>query len=169
MPLPVGLTRNAPLMLSLASALVLAVVYYFQYGLGYAPCTLCHWQRVPYFAALALFIPPVIWGHAALRPVLIIGACLFFANALIAGYHMGIEWKWWTGPMTCTGGQLPADPQAALEQILNTSLIRCDEIPWSFLGLSMAGWNMLIAAGLGIYAIAAILGLRTATQHHHGV
>ncbi len=167
MLLPASLTRNAPWILSLASALVLAGVYYFQYGLGYTPCTLCHWQRVPYFAVLLLLVPFILWKSAALRPILIIAACLFFANALLAGYHMGVEWKWWSSPLTCTGGPLPADPEAALEQILNISLVRCDEIPWSFLGLSMAGWNMLIAAGLGIYASAAILSLKIVTHPRH--
>jgi disulfide bond formation protein DsbB len=33
--------------------------------------------------------------------------------------------------------------------------VRCDEIPWEMFGLSMAGWNAVISAGLMLIWIAA--------------
>ena len=47
-----------------------------------------------------------------------------------------------------------------LDSLLATPVIRCDEIAWSFAGLSMAGWNML--ASMGITALAVI----TLTARH---
>ncbi|MGB1441440.1 MAG: disulfide bond formation protein B [Candidatus Puniceispirillaceae bacterium] len=32
-----------------------------------------------------------------------------------------------------------------LQNLLDTSPVRCDEVVWSFLGLSMAAWNGLIS------------------------
>lgn len=166
---PATPVRYAPYALLLACVLMPATALFFQYALGYAPCTLCHWQRAPYVIALLLLGSHIVWGKPALRPALFFVAMLMFINAGIAGYHMGVELKWWSGPLTCTGGQLPSDPAAALEQILNTSLVRCDEIPWSFLGLSMAGWNMLIATSLGIYASIAIVRQQRPAHQTHGV
>ena len=32
-----------------------------------------------------------------------------------------------------------------MKKILEAPIIRCDEVPWSFLGLSMAGWNGILS------------------------
>jgi len=34
-----------------------------------------------------------------------------------------------------------------LDKIFNAPLIRCDEVQWSFLGISMAGWNAIVSIG----------------------
>ena len=36
-----------------------------------------------------------------------------------------------------------------------TKIVSCGDIPWSWLGLSMAGWNALISAGLAIFSLMA--------------
>ncbi|MFQ5348677.1 MAG: disulfide bond formation protein B [Rhodothalassiaceae bacterium] len=149
-------TQHVALLLSAAAAAVLAAALFFQHVLGYNPCALCYWQRGPYYAALALFLPPLLFGRRAIVPVLAVAALLFFADAAIAGYHVGVEQGWWAGPATCSASGLPDDPAAALDQILAAPVVRCDEIPWSFLGLSMAGWNMLIALALGAFSVYAI-------------
>jgi disulfide bond formation protein DsbB len=41
--------------------------------------------------------------------------------------------------------------------LLETPLVRCDDVAWSLFGLSMAGWNALIS--LDIIA-AALISLR---------
>ena len=63
-------------------------------------------------------------------------------------------------------GQVPAGAfavQAAgveraagrVDQILAAPVVRCDEVAWSFAGLSMAGWNALLSAGLAVVWLAA--------------
>ncbi len=44
-----------------------------------------------------------------------------------------------------------------MEQILTAPLVRCDEIAWQMLGLSMAGWNALLSAGLAMLWLAALV------------
>jgi disulfide bond formation protein DsbB len=41
---------------------------------------------------------------------------------------------------------------------MKAPLVRCDEVQWSFLGISMAGWNAIIS--LGGAALIAVLTLR---------
>jgi disulfide bond formation protein DsbB len=42
-----------------------------------------------------------------------------------------------------------------LKQITAAPLVRCDQVQWSFLGISMAGWNAILSLG----GAAAILFL----------
>lgn len=152
----VAAPRRLPALLALAAAATLATALVFEHGFGYTPCTLCHWQRLPYYIALGLFLPPLLGGRRLVVPTLALAALLFFGGAAVAGFHVGVEQHWWPGPSTCSGGSFGEDPALALERILAARVIRCDEIAWSFLGLSMAGWNMLIALGLGSLAIAGL-------------
>ncbi|WP_280139329.1 disulfide bond formation protein B [Methyloceanibacter marginalis] len=66
-------------------------------------------------------------------------------DAALGVYHAGAEWKFWPGPETCAGG---FDLNWGEEGIVDTPVIRCDEAPWHFLGLSFAGWNAVVSAGL---------------------
>jgi disulfide bond formation protein DsbB len=45
--------------------------------------------------------------------------------------------------------------EAMLDSLMNAPLVRCDEIPWSLLGISMAGWNALISAGAALCRVPA--------------
>jgi disulfide bond formation protein DsbB len=41
-------------------------------------------------------------------------------------------------------------PGELLDQILATPVVLCDEIAWSWLGVSMAGWNAILSLGLAV-------------------
>ena len=75
-------------------------------------------------------------------------------NAGLGAYHAGVEWKFWPGPTECTGpvGNLGSAGNL-LERLDKVKVVRCDEVQWTFLGLSLAGYNVLIS--LLMAAIAA--------------
>lgn len=138
--------KTAPVSLAWRLALGVPVLliggaYLAQYGFGLYPCEICWWQRYPHFAAIVLaavagFVPPPrLWLWLAGLAIL--------ASGLIGLWHAGIEYGWWEGVTACsrplTAG---SDP---LEAIMNAPLSRCDEAPWSLLGVSLAGWNFLIS------------------------
>ncbi|AVO36269.1 disulfide bond formation protein B [Pukyongiella litopenaei] len=132
---------------------LLAGAFAFQYLGGLPPCPLCLWQRWPHAAAiliggLALFLP------GRVLPLLGAGAAL--CTAAIGAYHSGVERGWWEGPTTCTsGGVSGLSPEQLMEQIMAAPLVRCDEVPWEFLGLSMASWNAIASLGFALLWIAA--------------
>lgn len=138
---------------TLGSAALVGGALVFQ-AFGYAPCKLCHWQRWPHYAAVivglaALFLP------GRLLPVL--GALLAATTAGLGVYHTGVEQGWWLGPSTCTSGSVAGvSADDLLNQIMNAPLIRCDEVAWSLMGLSMASWNALLSACLAGVWIAAV-------------
>lgn len=152
-----GSRRGLALGAGLGSAGLLLAALGFQFLGGLAPCPLCITQRWPHLAAallagLCLVLP---W-----RVVCLAGAGAAGTSAGLGLYHAGVEQGWWAGPDTCTapatGTLSPADLLAAIEA---APIVRCDEIPWELLGLSMAGWNALASAGLAaVWLVAA--GLR---------
>jgi len=91
-------------------------------------------------------------------------------NAGLGVYHSGIEWHWWPGPQDCSGtGPNLTGGGSLLEQMQNTRVVRCDEAAWRFLGLSLAGYNVLISLALaaiaGWAAVRGYRALRTAAPH----
>jgi disulfide bond formation protein DsbB len=122
--------------------------WFFEYVLGYAPCPLCLQQRIPYYIAIPLAVIVAAGARAGWPRQLLIGGLAVIALAMLVGaglgiYHSGVEWKWWEGPTSC-GGQ-------------SARVVRCDEAAWRFLGLSLAGWNVLISLVLAGVAAAAVL------------
>jgi disulfide bond formation protein DsbB len=135
--------------------------YFFQYVMKLPPCPLCLEQRIPYYVVIPLALLLAVaaaWQAptSLLRAALGLLAVIMLISAGLGVYHAGIEWKLWTGPTECTG-ELPALSAGVdlLRQIQTTSVVRCDQAPWSFLGLSLAGYNALISLGLALIAALA--------------
>jgi disulfide bond formation protein DsbB len=135
----------------LVPAALLGGAYLAQYGFGLFPCEMCWWQRYPHFAALALGVaafrlkPPPVWAALAGLAIL--------TSGLIGGFHAGVEYGWWEGITGC------ARPPAGTD-ILDfkaAPLVRCDTAPWTWWGISLAGFNFLISSlsGAAIVALAA--------------
>lgn len=151
------------IVLLIAAAVIVAALGFEHIG-GYTPCPLCLQQRYAYYAGVpALFLALVL--IAAERPklaalVFLLVAAAFLANAGLGAYHAGVEWKLWPGPETCaaTGVQpLGSGSGGVLGSLSKTRVIRCDEAPWHFLGLSLAGWNVVASLLLAAGAVSAAL------------
>lgn len=153
------------LALFLVSLLTIAGAFYFEYGLGLAPCPLCLKQRWAFYAAMPVSLLAA-WllrertgaaagGSAFGRVLLAIVALLFVANAVLAAYHAGVEWGFWEGPESCAGVALPVanSAEAFLQRLQTTQVVSCTAAAWRFLGLSLAGWNVLISLGLALLAV----------------
>ncbi len=144
-------TRSQALSIAtLGSVAALGGAFAFQYIGGLAPCHLCLLQRWPHAAAigigvLALLIPKTIL--ARLLPLA--GAAAALCTAAIAAYHTGVERHWWQGPTTCTSGSIAGISAKDLTaQLMAAPVVKCDQVAWQMLSLSMASWNMLLSLGL---------------------
>lgn len=144
--------RQFILFAALGSAALLAGAHVFQ-AMGYAPCKLCLWQRGPHWAAVAIGLLALCLPWRVLPWA---GALAAAATGALGVYHTGVEQKWWLGPTSCTsGGTLTGSAEDLLGQIMAAPLIRCDEVAWSLMGLSMASWNALLSFALAAIWIAA--------------
>jgi len=150
------LDETACLLVVAGSALALAAAWYFQLVVGLAPCPLCLDQRIAYYVAVPLGL--VAYGAARSGRVRLARAILgllgiaMVVNMGLAIFHAGVEWHFWEGPTACTGA--PVMTGNVLGALKGARVPRCDEAAWRLLGLSMAGWNALIAGGLAVVALA---------------
>ena len=94
-------------------------------------------------------------------PGLVILALAALGNAGLGAYHAGVEWGYWPGPTDCTGPVLDLGKAGLLDNLDKVKVVRCDEVQWRFLGLSLAGYNALISllmAALAGWGVAALAG-----------
>ncbi len=143
--------RRAPLFVLALAVATIGGALFFEHVLGYIPCALCLEQRWPYYAAIPLVILGLIvsreanLGHWPTWLMTVVGV-IFLVSAALGLRHMGVEWGWWAGPSGCggTGGVVGSidDLNAALT---GAKIVPCDKPAWTFLGLSLAGYNFIVS------------------------
>jgi len=166
-PAESGLQSRSAVLAAAAIAVIglatIAGAWFFQLVLDIRPCPLCLEQRYAYYLAIPLAVLVAFAAkQGASRPLLIGGfvilALALLANAVLGGYHAGVEWGFWPGPTECTGSAIDLGSAGSLlEQLDKVKVIRCDEVQWRFLGISLAGYNVLISL---LMAAFALWGLR---------
>ncbi|MEQ1670636.1 MAG: disulfide bond formation protein B [Hyphomicrobium sp.] len=156
--------------LFLSIAAILTALGFQHFG-GYQPCMLCLMERYAYYFAIpALFLAIVLsaggnkgWAAALFFVV----SLAFLANAGLATYHAGAEWKFWPGPESCGGGgALSASAGSLLKDLEGIKVVRCDEAALRVLGVSFAGWNVvasLLLMAVCLKAAFAASAARTRT------
>jgi len=153
-----AIARLIALLLPLA---LLAGAYGSQYWGGLYPCEMCWWQRYAHMAALVpaalAFTAPAESSRS--RNLTLLAALGIAVSGVIGVYHAGVEAKIFEGFTTCTSLVKPGGSTAdLLKQITHAPLIRCDQVQYRFLGISLAGWNAIFS--LGGAALILILSLK---------
>jgi len=161
--------RNEP---AAAAALAIFVVaagtllgaWYFEYVLKLPPCPLCLEERLPYHVVIPLSLLMAIAAlarapHKLLATGFVVIVVTALCGAAIGTYHAGVEWHLWAGPTDCSGPLTDLRAGGSvLNQLQSINVVRCDEAAWRFLGISLAGYNVLICllmaaiAGCGLGA-----------------
>ena len=121
----------------------LLIALYIEFFLGYKPCKLCIYQRVPYlFAIFVTFLgisysKNLFWLYALLL--------IFFSSFLLSGYHFGIEQEIFKEFSGCTGNSLNIVDKNELLKLLNTEVNSCKNVDFRIFGLSLATINFLLS------------------------
>ncbi len=158
---------NNPLVLAfLMSASLLAGAYAFEYIGNMPPCDLCWTHRYAHMAILGSSAAGLFLSKASSNIYRLFGWLTVVAlgtSAGVAGYHAGVEQKWWKGPSTCTAsGQTQAtDMDSLFDNMMTTRLVLCDEIPWQMFGISMAGYNFLISLATFVFSLFALVRMKS--------
>jgi disulfide bond formation protein DsbB len=157
---------TAALVIAVIATVTLAGAWFFQLVLDIRPCPLCLEQRYAYYLAIPLAALTALAAardapRALLYLALLILALATLGNAGLATYHAGVEWKFWQGPTECTGPIMDfGSAGSLLERLDKVKVIRCDEVQWRFLGLSLAGYNVLISLLMAAIATWGIVRLQ---------
>jgi disulfide bond formation protein DsbB len=139
----------------------IAAVWMIEWA-GYPACELCLRERKAYYAAIPLSAL-LVWllstrGRQSFAMAGFVAlALIFVANSIFGIYHAGVEWGWFVGPTECTGAYSQAsDVSEFMKQLEKVQVVRCDAPALRIFGLSLAGWNAIVSAGLaGLAALAA--------------
>ncbi|MDP3545910.1 MAG: disulfide bond formation protein B [Phreatobacter sp.] len=153
---------SGALFLAAAGVGTILGAFFFEFVVGLPPCPLCLQQRVPYYILIPASLVVALaawrrWPGAVVRLGLVTLAGLMIWSAGLGTYHAGAEWGIWQGPTTCaqptTLARTPGDLVRSLQNA--KPLADCTVAAWRFLGLSLAGWNVLISVALAAVALAA--------------
>jgi disulfide bond formation protein DsbB len=148
----------AAIAVAVGGAATILGAWFFQYVLGYMPCPLCLEQRYAFYFGIPLAVMVGLGDTVgASRKVLLLALFAIMAgmiwNTGLSIFHAGVEWKWWPGPRDCSGPLDSLSAGSLLRDLQSIHIARCDEAAWRFLGISLAGYDVLISA-----ALAAIAG-----------
>jgi disulfide bond formation protein DsbB len=156
----------AALAIFVGSTATIVGAWYFEFVLKLPPCPLCLEQRLPYHVVIPLALLMAIAALArAPRTLLAVGftaiIVAMLCGAVLGTYHAGVEWHWWAGPAECSGPITDLSAKGSiLGQLDTVHVVRCDEAAWRFLGISLAGYNVLISLALTAIAGYGLLASR---------
>lgn len=156
--------RLPSLLLALAALAALGTAFASQYWGGLNPCEMCWWQRYAYMAAIVPLLPSAMarLGPGPRRASLLAGGAAFLTGAGISLFHAGVEQKWWQGFTACTAPVSAGGLDDLRAAILAAPVVRCDDIPWSLFGISIAGFSAMASLILALFAVKAALSTESA-------
>ena len=164
-----------PLALALISGIVLGIALISEFYGSYLrifgnqnliPCNLCILQRYPHALVMVLgLIAALFSAHAVARTgLLCLIALVLISGAYVSGFHIGVEYGWWTAGSTCSTPIVPLDLSQGFVLPVQTPDMPlqpgCSDPAWRFpgaRGLSMAGYNFLLSSFLALGASLAAL------------
>jgi disulfide bond formation protein DsbB len=143
---------KARLLALLVPAALLAGALGSQYWGGLFPCEMCHWQRWGHYAALAFALLAFALARQPDRgrSFVWLAALAILASGAVGAYHAGVEAGVFEGLTQCATTGSGGSSADILADIMAAPIVRCDQVQWSFLGVSMAGWNAILSLGFGL-------------------
>jgi len=137
------------------SLLAIFFALYVEHVLGYKPCKLCLYQRVPYI--FAIFISFVGYNYFKNDKILILIVIIFSISVLISGYHYGIENNIFEEFSGCTASTLEIIDKSELLKSLNDNVSSCKDVNFKLFGISLAGINFLLSLLIVIYSLKMLV------------
>ena len=136
-------------------AIISAVI--IQYWLGYEPCKLCLYQRIPYFLAILLIIK-IFFFKKYEKITLLILSLIFIGSTALAFYHFGIEQGFFNESLACTAPDLSKTlSKEQLMELLKQNSVSCKDVSFKILGLSLAAINTIFSLFLSVIFIKLFL------------
>ena len=142
--------KNLFIAIFLISIVAIISAYFIEHILGYQPCNLCVYERIPYF--LAILIVLINYKYNKLEKYLILSLAIIFLIATILSlYHLGIEQGFIQESLLCDleKGANIVDKDEILKQLQQKS-ISCKDVTFKLFGLSLTNYNIIISLLLTI-------------------
>ena len=118
---------------------------YYEYIENYPPCELCIYQRFPYY----LIIVTTLFFFVFKKNFNIVSSLIIlavFISLLLSVTHAGVELGWWQIKSSCSNNIRDFNDIEKLRSFLeDVPITKCDQIIWSYKGISMAGYNVIFS------------------------
>ncbi len=147
--------KNFYLIILLISASSILSALYIEFILGYKPCNLCIFQRIPYLAGIIIsFIGFNFYKNDNILIILII---VFTLSSIISGYHFGIENNFFDELSSCTNNSLDQlNKEELLETLGKNMPVNCKDATFKILGVSLAAINTIFSILIVIISIRTL-------------
>tara|TARA_Y100001936_G_C15901817_1_gene573659 strand:+ start:32 stop:517 length:486 start_codon:yes stop_codon:yes gene_type:complete len=136
------------------SLLSILIALYIEFFLGYLPCKLCIYQRIPYLVVIFISILGINYYKNLIWIYIIL--LIFFINFLLSGYHFGIEQEIFNEFSGCTSDYLNITDKNELLKLLNSEVNSCKNVDFKIFGLSLATINFLLTFTIIILILIVI-------------
>ena len=137
--------KNLFIAIFLISLVALISAYFIEYKLGHQPCSLCLYERIPFFLAILIIL--INYKYDKLEKFLILLlSMIFFTATILSSYHFGIEQGFIQESLLCNleKGVNIVDKDEILKQLQQKS-ISCKDVTFKIFGLSLTSYNMIIS------------------------
>ena len=108
------------------------------------PCKMCIYQRYPYYGLIIISLIFILLKYR--NNLLYYFSCeiLLISGVILSLWHLGVEYNFIPGPSGCSYSVENIENQKDLKTfILENPIVACNEINWTFYGVSMVLINFV--------------------------
>tara|TARA_B100000989_G_scaffold145024_1_gene108049 strand:- start:76 stop:561 length:486 start_codon:yes stop_codon:yes gene_type:complete len=137
--------KNLLIAIFIISIIALISAYFIEYILGHQPCSLCLYERIPYFVSILIILINYKYNKLEKYFILLLGI-IFFMATMLSIYHFGIENGYIQESLLCDLGKGAniIDKDEILKQLEQKS-ISCKDVTFKIFGLSLTSYNIIIS------------------------
>ena len=126
-------------------AAILISAFIIQYELGYSPCKLCLYERIPYILSIFLILK-ILFFKKYKKITLLMLSLVFAVGAALSFYHFGIEQGFFSELNICgTKNFLNTLSKTEILEQLNRTAVSCKNVDFTIAGLSLASINSILS------------------------
>ena len=123
--------------------LILISAYYIEYILKVPACSMCIYQRIPYFLSTVIILV-FFFKKIDFKKLIIILFLFTLINTGLSFYHIGIEQSFFSELNTCKIDNNVSTAKDLLNQLKSKGVISCKEVGFTIFGLSLATINFIV-------------------------
>ena len=123
--------------------LILISAYYIEYILKVPACSMCIYQRIPYFLSTVIIVV-FFFKKIDFKKLVIILFLFTLINTGLSFYHIGIEQSFFSELNTCKIDNNVSTAKDLLNQLKSKGVISCKEVGFTIFGLSLATINFIV-------------------------
>jgi len=145
--------RNIYILIFIYSIIALLSAIYIEKVLGYLPCKLCIYQRIPFLAAI--FICFLGYNYFKSDKIFITLIITFTLSTALSGYHFGIENSIFEEYAGCTNINIDITNKEKIIKSLGM-VKNCKDVEFTILGISLSGLNFLTSLLIVLFSLRTI-------------